>query len=305
MQRSWLTAACKLGFERLAQTVEQRTESSLSISGHFPAMKKLALSLAVLAASGAYVWSQTGQDPGDAFLSLAPANAEPSLGAAAPPDGADRNLALPPSAPASPEPAAVILPAPFVIEKPAAPSMPIVAEAPVAPPAPKPVAPVAAASATVEPAPQADAADTSAVGSVGAPATAAVAVPDPLPPRPRPRPRNLAAFESNPLATRVSMTVAAKGRLADGTFTGPAVDAYYGLVQIQAIVRSGQLVGIKVLQYPSDRRTSVAINRQALPMLRDEAVQAQSANVDIVSGATLTSQAFARSLKGALQQANA
>lgn len=270
-------------------------------------MKKLALSLAVLAASGAYVWSQSGQNPGDALLSFAPANAEPSLGSTAPPDAAaDPSLALPPGAPANPEPAAVILPAPFVIEKPVAPSMPIVAAAAVAPPTPKPVAPAPVDSASADPASQSDAADASAATpAADAASSVAVTIPAPLPPRPRPRPRNLAAFDANPLATRVSMTVAARGHLADGTFTGPAVDAYYGMVQIQAIVRGGQLVGIKVLQYPSDRRTSVAINRQALPMLRDEAVQAQSANVDIVSGATLTSQAFARSLKGALQQANA
>ena len=67
--------------------------------------------------------------------------------------------------------------------------------------------------------------------------------------------------------------VAARGSYADGAYTGPAVDAYYGLVQIKAIVQGGRLVGIKVLQYPSDRRTSVMINRQALPMLRDEVVQ--------------------------------
>jgi uncharacterized protein with FMN-binding domain len=97
--------------------------------------------------------------------------------------------------------------------------------------------------------------------------------------------------------------VAARGLYADGAYIGPAVDAYYGLVQIKAIVQGRRLIGIKVLQYPSDRRTSVMINRQALPMLRDEVVQAQSANVDIISGATLTSEAFIRSIDGALRQA--
>jgi uncharacterized protein with FMN-binding domain len=101
-----------------------------------------------------------------------------------------------------------------------------------------------------------------------------------------------------------AMNVAAKGRYADGTFTGPVVDAYYGLMQIQAIVQGGRLVAIKVLKYPSDRQTSVYINRQALPMLRDEVVSAQSANVDIISGATLTSEAFIWSLDGALRKAN-
>jgi uncharacterized protein with FMN-binding domain len=101
-----------------------------------------------------------------------------------------------------------------------------------------------------------------------------------------------------------AMTVAAKGKYADGTFTGPVVDAYYGLIQIQAIVQGGRLMGIRILKYPSDRRTSVYINRQALPMLQDEVVSAQSENVDIISGATLTSEAFIMSLGAALSEAH-
>ena len=99
------------------------------------------------------------------------------------------------------------------------------------------------------------------------------------------------------------MTVAAHTGYTDGSYTGPVADAYYGGVQVQAIVQGGRLAGINVLQYPSDRRTSVVINRQALPILRDEVISAQSANVDIVSGATLTSEAFHQSLGGALRQA--
>lgn len=91
---------------------------------------------------------------------------------------------------------------------------------------------------------------------------------------------------------------------ADGQYTGPAANAYYGVVQIQAIVENGRVARLKVLQYPSDRQTSIAINRQALPMLRDEVIAAQRADVDIVSGATLTSEAFIRSLSGALAQAH-
>ena len=101
------------------------------------------------------------------------------------------------------------------------------------------------------------------------------------------------------------MAVAAHTGYTDGSYTGPVADAYYGVVQVQAIVQGGRLAGINVLQYPSDRRTSVVINRQAVPMLRDEVISAQSANVDIVSGATLTSEAFIRSLDSALSQASA
>lgn len=91
-------------------------------------------------------------------------------------------------------------------------------------------------------------------------------------------------------------------RLADGIYTGPSEDAYYGIIQVQVTVQSGQITSLKVLKYPSDRRTSVLINRQALPMLRDEVISAQNANIDVVSGATLTSEAFIRSLSGAIGQ---
>ena len=99
------------------------------------------------------------------------------------------------------------------------------------------------------------------------------------------------------------MELAAHG-YADGVYTGPAADAYYGIIQLQALVQGGRLTALKVLQYPSDRRTSISINRQALPLLRDEAISAQSANVDIISGATLTSRAFIQSLRGALKKAS-
>ena len=93
------------------------------------------------------------------------------------------------------------------------------------------------------------------------------------------------------------------GAYKNGTYTGPEVDAYYGLVQVQAIVQNGQITSVQFLDYPHDRRTSQEINSQAMPWLQQEAVQAQSANVDIISGATLTSEAFAQSLQTALQGA--
>jgi uncharacterized protein with FMN-binding domain len=89
----------------------------------------------------------------------------------------------------------------------------------------------------------------------------------------------------------------------DGTYTGPAVDAYYGQVQVQAVVQDGQIASLSIMRYPSDRRESLRISQQALPLLRNEVVKAQSARVNIISGATLTSQAFMRSLDAALVQA--
>jgi uncharacterized protein with FMN-binding domain len=93
------------------------------------------------------------------------------------------------------------------------------------------------------------------------------------------------------------------GQYADGTYTGSAANAYYGTVEVQASVSGGALTGVTFLQYPSDRSTSREINAQAMPILKSEAIQAQSANVDIVSGATDTSLAFRQSLGSALAQA--
>jgi uncharacterized protein with FMN-binding domain len=86
----------------------------------------------------------------------------------------------------------------------------------------------------------------------------------------------------------------------DGTYTGPQVDALYGLVQVQAVIQNGKLKSVQFLQFPQDRRTSARINSIAVPDLQQEAIQAQSANVDIISGATLTSEAFIMSLQSAL-----
>jgi len=93
------------------------------------------------------------------------------------------------------------------------------------------------------------------------------------------------------------------GQYKNGTYTGAAVDAYYGMVQVQALIQGGALADVTFLQYPSDRSTSRFINSQAMPILIQEAIRAQSANVDIVSGATHTSGGFRQSLEGALAQA--
>jgi uncharacterized protein with FMN-binding domain len=150
------------------------------------------------------------------------------------------------------------------------------------------------------------------------PAAQSAAVTVPLP-RPRPPYRQVAAAaptpapasapSSRPAPARVSAPIiriaASVSGLNDGTYAGPVVDAYYGLMQIEAVIQNGRLVTIHVLQYPSDRRTSIFINRQALPMLRDEVISAQSANVDIITGATLSSEAFIQSLGAALVKARA
>ena len=94
------------------------------------------------------------------------------------------------------------------------------------------------------------------------------------------------------------------GQYKNGTYTGSVADAFYGNVQVQVTISSGQITDVQFLQYPNDRSTSVYINSQAMPLLKQEAIQAQSANVSGVSGASATSAAFIQSLTDALSQAH-
>ena len=91
----------------------------------------------------------------------------------------------------------------------------------------------------------------------------------------------------------------------DGSYTGSVADAQWGYIQVKAIIQHGKITDVQFLQYPNERDRSVMINSYADPQLTSEAIQAQSANVDIVSGATDTSEAFMQSLSDALSQAKA
>ena len=95
----------------------------------------------------------------------------------------------------------------------------------------------------------------------------------------------------------------AQGQYKDGSYNGPVTDAFYGQMQVEAVIQGGKLTQVQILQYPHDRRTSQMINSQALPWLESEAVQAQSANINMISGATLSSNAFIESLQSALSSA--
>ena len=91
----------------------------------------------------------------------------------------------------------------------------------------------------------------------------------------------------------------------DGSYTGSVADAQWGNIQVKAIIKSGKITDVQFLQYPNERQRSVEINSYADPILKSEAIQAQSAQVDFVSGATDSSQAFVQSLSDALSQAQA
>jgi uncharacterized protein with FMN-binding domain len=99
-----------------------------------------------------------------------------------------------------------------------------------------------------------------------------------------------------------STTSSSKELYKDGIYTGTVADAFYGNVQVQTRIQLGKITDITFLQYPNDRNHSIEINTYAMPRLKQEAILVQSANVDIVSGATATSQAFIVSLASTLAQ---
>jgi uncharacterized protein with FMN-binding domain len=109
---------------------------------------------------------------------------------------------------------------------------------------------------------------------------------------------------SNLPALDPALQLAAARVLKDGTFVGGTYDAYYGMVQVQATVSGGHLVSSKALKFPNHSGTSRSINRQALPYLQQEAISRQSAKINLISGATLTSRAYIVSLRDALTKAS-
>ena len=100
----------------------------------------------------------------------------------------------------------------------------------------------------------------------------------------------------------VTTTTAA---VASGTVEadGPAVNTPYGPVQVSVMITDGVLVDVLALQLPGGDRHNDQINSYAEPRLREMALQAQSADIDVVSGATFSSLAYAESLQGALDAA--
>jgi uncharacterized protein with FMN-binding domain len=86
------------------------------------------------------------------------------------------------------------------------------------------------------------------------------------------------------------------------TYTGDEVDMRYGPVQVRITVRGSRIVDVVALQTPDSSSQSREINDYAKPRLRQEALDAQSANIDTVSGATYTSDAYAESLQSAIDQ---
>ncbi|HWH10638.1 MAG TPA: FMN-binding protein [Solirubrobacteraceae bacterium] len=111
------------------------------------------------------------------------------------------------------------------------------------------------------------------------------------------------ADSTRPALTGPTSSAAATGALKSGSYTGQAVDTRYGTVQVAVTVGGGRITGVNFLALPEDRQRSQVISSEATPLLRSEALQAQSGNVNLLSGATYTSEGFAQSLQSALASA--
>ena len=103
----------------------------------------------------------------------------------------------------------------------------------------------------------------------------------------------------------ITKAPAASGSAVTGTFDGQTIDMRFGPVQVEIVMTNGKITDITALQLPSDRRRSQNISDYAAPILHDESLSAQSANIDLISGATYTSDAYAQSLQSALDAAHA
>lgn len=88
-----------------------------------------------------------------------------------------------------------------------------------------------------------------------------------------------------------------------GTFAGNPISTPYGTMQVAAVVANGKLTSVKVLQHTDVGGRSFQIDASALPVLKSEALSKHSANIDVVSGATYTSEGYAKSLQSALDKA--
>ncbi|MGA4542633.1 FMN-binding protein [Uniformispora flossi] len=109
--------------------------------------------------------------------------------------------------------------------------------------------------------------------------------------------------DSGGTGTGSGTTTAAGAR--DGTFTGSAISTRYGPVQVAVTLANGRITSVDVVQVPTRDRRDREINDYAVPQLTSETMDAQSAAIDAVSGATYTSQGYIRSLQNALDQAHA
>ncbi len=132
--------------------------------------------------------------------------------------------------------------------------------------------------------------------------------PDQPPPRIAAALSPIAVQSPGPSSGTAAGTASPKPSTAAGTtrtVTGDDVPNQFGDVQVEVTLSGKKITDVKALQLPFDRARSAAISNFVEPYLRSEALQAQSAQIDLISGATFTSESYAESLQSALDKAGA
>jgi uncharacterized protein with FMN-binding domain len=114
-----------------------------------------------------------------------------------------------------------------------------------------------------------------------------------------------AAASGTPAVAGAGGTTATTVSSGTATYTGTAVQTRYGAVQVQVTISNGTITDVTTLQAPSSDQHSSSLSAVATPILASEALAAQGAMIDTVSGATYTSQGYVASLQSALDLAAA
>lgn len=109
---------------------------------------------------------------------------------------------------------------------------------------------------------------------------------------------------SNKSGSSAPAAPAAPAAPSADTYAGNVADTRWGPVQVQITVQAGKITQSRAVQYPQSNGRDAQINGYALPILDQEAVQQQSAGIDMVSGATVTSDGYLQSLQSAIDQAH-
>jgi uncharacterized protein with FMN-binding domain len=98
-------------------------------------------------------------------------------------------------------------------------------------------------------------------------------------------------------------TATTKTTATTTTVTGDAAETQYGPVQVQITVSAGKVTAVRAIEYPNGDPRDAQINSSAIPLLNQEATRAGNATIDVISGATYTSDGYIQSLQSALDKA--
>ena len=134
-------------------------------------------------------------------------------------------------------------------------------------------------------------------------ATAASSASSPATPAASSAPSSSSSSSSGSSSSTRSKSSTSSTSTATKTYTGAVADTRWGPVQVQITVSAGKITKVNILQQPNGNPRDAEINGYALPVLVRDTLSAQSAQIDMVSGATVTSSGYVQSLQSALDQA--